>query len=1328
MRNQKGKAIWNWILIFGMLVQSFAFMPQRVYAAESGGVVINPVDYGADPTGKTDSAEAIWAAFEAAKEATEAGADHVTVDFPKGEYHIYKDRAQQREYHTSNTNSIENPVKWIGLLIEDQENFTMQGNGSLFLMHGNMMALAVVRSENVTLENFSWDFSVPTISEMTVEETGTTEDGKEYTDYLIPECFVHEVDAEAKTIIWNSEKSPYDGTYYWTQRGIHNPSYGIGAYQPEGEMARSYYTNDGPFTNVSDIEEIDDTHVRIVYHSKTGGMREMQKKGAVIQLAANAHRQTAGAFTWESENVTADHVNVHYMHGFGWLVQMSRDVYYKNCNLTPREGSGHRVVSFADGIHASGAAGEIVIENCNFSDTHDDPINLHGTFTRVEQRKDDHTLVLKYIHGQQGGFPQYHVGDQVAFFTRDTLESTDGETLYTVAEVISNPGEKGNDLRTMEVRFEEALPSGLSDKIGNEPKYVAENVTYAPEVTIRNCTFQNVPTRGILCTTRNKVLIEGNTFRGMTMATIYLSNDSNTWYESGPIRDMTIRNNIFYIKTIGRTSWEYAPAIYVNPITKGGQLPSEENPIHKNITIEGNLFYMDADTVVKAESVENLTIRNNTVLRMHPDISLEIAADKTTLQAGDKLTLQTTANGSVRTKDTENVYEFTRCKNVRLEGNVYDDGLKRYAVLNGMSEENLINLDADIQTAHDRSQPASAPVKNIVYMSDNPEVVSVDHYGKMTAKKSGTARVYACYSWNGETIRSNPAEITVVDSIAPDDVVTIQGDEEIVLTEAGEAYSFTAETASGKSVEWAVEDFLTGGSTEAAVIDSSGRLVAQKNGIVWVRADAGIATARKAVVISIPQTEEWNPAVEIRREDKEHYAVTGNAVSVVTQRGDLYQNQNTVKNLFLYQIPDAISKDNVKTVIKIENLPVRESGKYDTASFLLYKDDDHYISCGKKSHYDGIAVVEEANGAATETGGSAEQNTLSCAYFGFYKNGSNVSVDFKEEGGEWQHVKDVSASLLSDDFKIGFTAWSSGNEGKEVQFSEFRAGSGDLSYEALCSQPAISFMETDRHAPEAYDAQWEKESYVQEEQGHVTYQFRDADGDEEGTTLYRFSYGVGADEVVSDASFQFPRPGMVTCYIYPVDAKGRPGAGICTKAVEVKAPEIPEEPKPEEPKPENPLPEDTNHGQDAGTGAPPASVKTFAVGSVIEQAGLRYRVTGDHAVAVVKQVGRKQAKMIIPAKIEQEGVSFSVTAIDKNAFRKNKKLKRVVIGGEIKSIGKAAFFQCSNLKKIQFQCKTPPSIGKKALRGISSACKITYPGKLSAKKRKQWKKNVQSAR
>ena len=124
-----------------MLLQLFMPCMMRVSAQEftfgesvsddSNAVVIDVADYGADKTGKRDSAEAIWEAFEAAKAASANGASSVTVSFPKGEYHIYKDRAQTREYHTSNTNSIENPVKTIGLLIEDQKNFTLEGNGSL---------------------------------------------------------------------------------------------------------------------------------------------------------------------------------------------------------------------------------------------------------------------------------------------------------------------------------------------------------------------------------------------------------------------------------------------------------------------------------------------------------------------------------------------------------------------------------------------------------------------------------------------------------------------------------------------------------------------------------------------------------------------------------------------------------------------------------------------------------------------------------------------------------------------------------------------------------------------------------------------------------------------------------------------------------------------------------------------------------------------------------------------------------------------------------------------------------------------------------------------
>ena len=46
----------------------------------------------------------------------------------------------------------------------------------------------------------------------------------------------------------------------------------------------------------------------------------------------------------------------------------------------------------------------MTIENCVFGHAHDDPISLHGTFTRVE-RLDARTLTLRYIHKQQGEFP-----------------------------------------------------------------------------------------------------------------------------------------------------------------------------------------------------------------------------------------------------------------------------------------------------------------------------------------------------------------------------------------------------------------------------------------------------------------------------------------------------------------------------------------------------------------------------------------------------------------------------------------------------------------------------------------------------------------------------------------------------------------------------------------------------------------------------------------------------------------------------------------------------------------------------------------------------------
>lgn len=193
-KNRKRSRIMSLLLIFALLLQPTVSLAKdgEESAKKNNGVVIDVRVFGADPTGVNDSAEAIWKALEEAKKVSDGGKKEVTLNFPKGEYHIYKDKAQKREYHTSNTNSIENPVKTIGILIEEQKNLTIEGNGSLFMMHGNMMALAVAKSENITLHNFSWDFAVPTVSEMTVTNMGES-GGRDYTDFYIPNCFPYEI-------------------------------------------------------------------------------------------------------------------------------------------------------------------------------------------------------------------------------------------------------------------------------------------------------------------------------------------------------------------------------------------------------------------------------------------------------------------------------------------------------------------------------------------------------------------------------------------------------------------------------------------------------------------------------------------------------------------------------------------------------------------------------------------------------------------------------------------------------------------------------------------------------------------------------------------------------------------------------------------------------------------------------------------------------------------------------------------------------------------------------------------------------------------------------
>ncbi|MBS4206036.1 right-handed parallel beta-helix repeat-containing protein [Lederbergia citrea] len=617
--------------------------------------IIDVKDYGGEANSIKDHSPIVYSMLQEIKQIK----DDIIISFPEGIYHFYPDHAPKRAFHTSNTDTIRHPVKTVCFLIEELENVTIEGNGSMFIFHGDVMGLGIFHSKNIHIQNLSWDYEVSTLSELMVQSTGEEQE-LFYADYYLEEYIPYEVSENGQSFYWLSEKSPYSKEYYWKEEGSKNDMVIVGFDEVSG-VKRRFAVNEGPFANTRlKIEELSKGKIRIYYDQ---ALPSAIAPNRVFEFCKVIDRNTAGALIWESENICLSNVTIHYLHGFGFLVQMSGDVSFESAQFIPNTAMGKHGSSFADSIHVSGAKGKITINDCTFEHPHDDPINIHGTFTRVQKIIDEKSLEVIYAHPQQAGFPQYHIGDKVVFFNRATM-GDEFEEEYEVTNVV-HPGKDGNDLQTMQVTVNKKLPFERVKNEDNEFLYVMENVTYTPEVVITNNKFAHVPTRGILCTTRQKVLIENNNFQNITMSTIFISNDSNDWYESGPVRDMTIRGNTFRVTPVD--DWNYRkPAIYIHPIALGEK--NSPVPIHKNITIENNIFYMHHEYVVSAENVENLIIQNNKIVNMRSN-----KLDK---------------------ENKKNVFfEFDTCKNVVISNNTYQRLQQVYARMKRMHESDLMIVE-----------------------------------------------------------------------------------------------------------------------------------------------------------------------------------------------------------------------------------------------------------------------------------------------------------------------------------------------------------------------------------------------------------------------------------------------------------------------------------------------------------------------------------------------------------------------------------------------------------------------------------------------------------
>jgi hypothetical protein len=534
-------------------------MTKEVKQMDISPTVVRMADFGGKPNSGEDAAAAMRRAIEAA--AVLEGP--VMIACEQGRYDFYPEQATRAKYYISNTASEEeNPdvTRTIGILLQDMRYVTLDGNGSLFVFHGKQTMIVIDSCERVAIRNVRLDFAHPTVTEMTVEEIGDS-------------CLDVKVHPDSRYEIVNGE-------LYWVGEGWRFREGPMQEYDP---LTDTTWRTGNVVVEAIHIEERSPGKVRLFYEA---GCRPTTAIGSVFQ-ARDGIRDQVGALIVNSRKVDWSDVGVHFMHGLGLVCQFSEDITFERMELAPRPETGRTVGAFADCIHVSGCRGVVRVADSRFAGAHDDVINVHGTYMRVAGQPAADEVLLRFMHPQTYGFPAFFPGDHISFVRVGTL-SAFAEAVVSEAELV--------EPRVMRVKLDRDAPPDL--RIDD----VAENETWTPEVEIVRNRMSRIPTRGVLVTTRQRALIEGNRFERITMSAVLVAGDAKSWYESGRVDNLTIRGNTFF-----ECGGANHAVISI--------LPENAEPafVHAHISIEGNKFDMREAPVLEARCAKHLTFSDNQI-------------------------------------------------------------------------------------------------------------------------------------------------------------------------------------------------------------------------------------------------------------------------------------------------------------------------------------------------------------------------------------------------------------------------------------------------------------------------------------------------------------------------------------------------------------------------------------------------------------------------------------------------------------------------------------------------------------------------------------------
>lgn len=502
----------------------------------------------------------------------------VKIVFEKGTYRFKPDYAAEKYCYITNHN---NGLKRIVFPMKGFKSVEIEGNGSEFIFHGQILPFQFDDCENVSVKNLSIDWDIPFTFQGEVIECNPEEE-------------------------WRDVK-PFTDGFSWKLRNGRLEFPGIDGfnYSEMGSTlafdAKEQRVVHGGFDAFSTPRWIEKREGGILrFHEK---LKHYPPVGSILHSkgSKNENRYAPAFHVISSKNTRIENVVVHSALGMGFLFERSENAILSKCGIYLPEGSNRVVTTIADATHFCNCKGDILVEDCRFENMLDDGTNVHGTYVEVNKVMDSHTVRVGLKHSQQLGF-EFAGKDDVLWFIHQPSVNKASEGIIASVKVVND--------QFIDLTFVNDLPKKL--KKGD----LLENKTWNPTFTMRGCTIRDHRARNVVLKTPLKTVIENNNFSSM-MSSILFRGETFYWFESGIVEDVTIRNNHF--EYIAYSGSEHA-VMYITP--RLGKTFNQDELYDRNIRFIDNTIKTFDNRIVIADRVDGLLISGNKITKTNKAKSL----------------------------------------------------------------------------------------------------------------------------------------------------------------------------------------------------------------------------------------------------------------------------------------------------------------------------------------------------------------------------------------------------------------------------------------------------------------------------------------------------------------------------------------------------------------------------------------------------------------------------------------------------------------------------------------------------------------------------------